>query len=191
MPDVFQVLKKDHDEVKAMLAQLEDGPKARDGATPEQLAFRRQALDEVIIEQSKHEAAEQQYFWPALGGLGTDGNRVMQEGLEQENEAEPLLAELSKLELGDEAFEDRLAAFTSAARAHIAFEEAHAWPLLKASLNADQAQALGDRITEAKKTAPTRPHPHIPRQATGTAGPVAGVADRIRDTITGRGKTPS
>jgi hypothetical protein len=27
MPDVFQVLKKDHDEVKAMLAQLEEGPK--------------------------------------------------------------------------------------------------------------------------------------------------------------------
>jgi hypothetical protein len=165
MPDVFQVLKKDHDEVKAMLAQLEDGPKASDGATPEQLAFRRQALDEVIIEQSKHEAAEQQYFWPALGGLGPDGTRVMQGGLEQETEAEPLMAELSKLEPGDEVFEERLAAFISAARAHIAFEEAHAWPLLKDAINHDQAQALGNRIVAAKKTAPTRPNPHIPRQA--------------------------
>ena len=35
--------------VKAMLAQLEDGPKAGDGATAEQLAFRRQALDAVIF----------------------------------------------------------------------------------------------------------------------------------------------
>ena len=165
MPDVFQVLKKDHDEVKAMLAQLEDGPKASDGATPEQLAFRRQALDEVIIDQCRHEAAEQQYFWPVLGGLGPDGARVMQEGLEQENEAEPLLAELSMLQLGDAVFEDRLAAFISAARAHIAFEEAHAWPLLQAAINHDQAQALGDRIMHAKEKAPASPHPHVPAQA--------------------------
>lgn len=191
MPDVFQVLKKDHDEVKAMLAQLEDGPKASDGATPEQLAFRRQALDEVIIEQSKHEAAEQQYFWPALGGLGADGARIMQDGLEQENEAEPLMAELSKLEPGDEGFEERLAALISAARAHIAFEEAYAWPLLKAAISDDQAQALGDRIMQAKKTAPTRPHPHVPQQAAKTANPLAGMADRVRDTLTGRGKNPS
>jgi hypothetical protein len=174
-----------------MLAQLEDGPKASDGATPEQLAFRRQALDEVIIEQSKHEAAEQQYFWPALGGLGSDGTRVMQEGLEQEQEAEPLMAELNKLEPGDERFEERLAAFASAARAHILFEEAHAWPLLEALINDEQAHALGDRIVAAKKTAPTRPHPHVPQQAAKTANPVAGVADRIRDTVTGRGKNPS
>lgn len=191
MPDVFQVLKKDHDEVKAMLAQLEEGPKASTGATPEQLAFRRQALDQVIIEQSKHEAAEQQYFWPALGGLGADGARVMQEGLEQEQEAEPLMAELGKLQPGDEGFEERLIAFMSAARAHIAFEEGHAWPLLQAALNDDQAQALGDRITQAKKTAPTRPHPHVPQQAEKTVAPVAGMADRARDTLTGRGKTPS
>ena len=88
MPDVFRVLKKDHDEVKAMLAQLEAGPKARAGATPEQLAFRKQALDAVIMEQSKHEAAEQQVFWPAVKKLGPDGVRVAELGLEQEAEAE-------------------------------------------------------------------------------------------------------
>ena len=70
MPDVFEVLKKDHDEVKAMLSELEGGPKARTGATPEQLAFRKRAVDQVIIEESKHEAAEQQYFWPAVKQLG-------------------------------------------------------------------------------------------------------------------------
>ena len=95
MPDVFHVLKKDHDEVKAMLAQLEEGPKASTGATPEQLAFRKQAVDAVI--------------------------------------------------------------------------------------------------TEAKKLAPTRPHPHIPPQAgpAKTAGPLAGLADRVRDSVTGRGKPAS
>ena len=112
MPDVFQVLKKDHDEVKAMLAQLEEGPRASNGATAEQLAFRKRAVDQVIIEESKHEAAEQQYFWPAVKQLGPDGPRVAEVGLEQEAEADPVLADLDKLQPDDEGFEERLAAFS-------------------------------------------------------------------------------
>jgi hemerythrin-like domain-containing protein len=193
MPDVFQVLKKDHDEVKAMLAQLEAGPKASTGATPEQLMFRKQALDAVIIEQSKHEAAEQQYFWPAVKQLGPDGVRVAEIGLEQEAEADKLLADLDKLNADDEGFEEQVIAFSADARAHIAYEEAHAWPLLKASIGDEEAQLLGSQITEAKKLAPTRPHPHIPPQGgpAKTAGPVAGLADRLRDSVTGRGKAGS
>jgi hypothetical protein len=193
MPDVFQVLQKDHDEVKAMLAELEEGPKASTGATAEQLAFRKRSVDEVIIEESKHEAAEQQYFWPAVKRLGAEGLRVAELGLEQEAEADPVLAELDKLQPGEEGFEERLAAFASAARAHIRYEEAHAWPLLRATIGADEAQVLGEQITRAKKLAPTRPHPHVPPQpgAVKTAGPVAGVADRLRDAVTGRGNPAS
>ena len=193
MSDVFQVLKKDHDEVKAMLAQLQEGPRASTGATAEQLGFRKRAVEAVIIEESKHEAAEQMYFWPAVKQLGPDGQRIAEVGLAQEAEADPVLADLDKLQPDDEGFEERLAVFTAAARAHITDEEAHAWPLLRASISADEAQALGDQITQAKKLAPTRPHPHVPSQpgAVKSAGPVAGVADRLRDAVTGRGKATS
>ncbi len=56
-----------------------------------------------------------------------------------------------------------------------------------------EAQRLGDQVTQAKKLAPTRPHPHVPPQpaAVKSAGPLAGVADRLRDAVTGRGRTPS
>lgn len=193
MPDVFQVLKKDHDEVKAMLAQLEEGPKAGTGATAEQLSHRKQAVDAVIIEEAKHEAVEQQYFWPAVKRLGADGLRVAEIGLEQEAEADQVLADLDRLQPDDAGFEQRVTDFVSAARAHIAYEEAHAWPLLQATIDAGAAQALGDQISQAKKLAPTRPHPHVPPQpgAAKTAGPVAGVADRLRDALTGRGKPAS
>jgi hypothetical protein len=184
MPDVFQVLKKDHEEVKVMLAELEVGPKASSGATAEQLAFRKRAVDQVIIEESKHEAAEQLYFWPAVKQLGPDGVRIAELGLEQETEADPVLAELDKLQPDDQGFEERLTAFGAAARAHIAFEETQAWPLLRASITAEEALALGDLVSQAKDSAPTRPHPHVPAQA----GPVAGMVDRLRDAVTGRGK---
>jgi hypothetical protein len=38
MPDVFQVLKADHDEVKVMLSKLENGPKAGGGGAAGQPA---------------------------------------------------------------------------------------------------------------------------------------------------------
>jgi Hemerythrin HHE cation binding domain len=190
MPDVFQVLQKDHDEVKAMLARLEEGRKASSGATAEELAARKRAVDEVIIEESKHEAAEQMYFWPAVKRLGPDGSRIAEVGLEQEGEAEAILAELDKLQPDDERFEERVNAFTAQARAHITYEEGHAWPPLRATITADEARELGDLLTRAKKAAPTRPHPTIPptEDAAKAVGPAAGVADRLRDAVTRRGK---
>lgn len=80
-----------------------------------------------------------------------------------------------------------------AARAHITYEETHAWPLLRAAITGEEAQSLGDEITKAKKLAPTRPHPHVPPEpgAVKTVGPLAGVADKLRDVATGRGRTES
>ena len=160
MPDVFDVLGKDHDEVKAMLARLEEGPKATGGAVPAQeLAERKRLVDELIIENSKHEAAERQYFWPAVRNLGPDGDRIAGEAIDQETRGERVLDELDKINPREhERFEELVAAFTSDARAHIAFEEGHAWPLLRAAITAEQSAKLGDRIAAAKKTAPTRLH---------------------------------
>jgi hypothetical protein len=189
MPDVFEVLRKDHDEVKAMLAELEVGPKANGGATDEQLAFRKRVVDRLIIEESRHEAAEQQHFWPALRQLGPEGDRVADEAIGQESEAEQVLDKLGKLSPDDQRFEELLAGFASDARAHIAFEEAHAWPLLRATLSTEQASDLGDKVTQAKKLAPTRPHPHTPSNegVRKTVGPLIGAADKLRDVVTGRG----
>ena len=192
MADVFQVLKRDHEEVKDMLAQLEDGQRAAAGATAEQLASRQRLVERLIIEESKHEAAEQQYFWPALRQLGSDGGRVADQAMEQETEAEQVLAELEQLDAADQRFDGLLAAFTSSARAHILFEEAHAWPLLEASITADEAEALGALMTQAKALAPTRPHPGTPPPEGASATvPLQGIADRLRDAVTGRGRGAS
>jgi hypothetical protein len=172
MPNVLEVLRKDHDEIKAMLVRLEAGPAVTPGATAEQIARRRQLADEVIIEESTHEAVEQQYFWPLVRALGPDGARVAEEALEQETQGEWVLSELEKLDADDERFEAVVATFISAARAHIAFEEAHGWPLLAAALTVEQADELGDKLIRAKK---------IP-------GTTTEIADRFRDAVTGRGR---
>jgi Hemerythrin HHE cation binding domain len=190
MPDVFEVLKKDHDEVKAMLDRLSDGPTAATGATGEQLAQRKRRVDNLIMEESRHEAAEQQYFWPAMRQFGPEGGRIADQAIEQETAGEETLNKLDALDPNDQRFESVLASFASDARAHIAFEEAHAWPLLSATLSQQESAELAEKIIQAKKLAPTRPHPKVPPQpgALKTVGPLASMADKIRDVLTGRGR---
>lgn len=190
MADVFEVLKKDHDEVKAMLDWLGDGPTAAKGATSVELSQRKRLVDKLIMEESRHEAAEQKHFWPALRQLGPEGDRVADQGIEQEAAGEETLDQLGALAPDDHRFEGVLASFVSDARAHIAFEEAHAWPLLGASLSQQESADLADKITQAKQSGPTRPHPHVPPQpgALKTAGPFAAAADKLRDALTGRGR---
>ena len=189
MADVFTVLAKDHEEVKGMLAELDKGPTRATGASEDQLALRQKMTEQLIIEESRHEALEEMYFWPAVREHHPAGDTLADEAAGQEQEAKEVLARLDKLGVGDPGFETLLGTFTSAARVHIAFEETQVWPGLRSVLSAQTAAELGAKIAEGKKTAPTRPHPHTPPSpgVLKAAGPAVAAADKARDAVTGRG----
>lgn len=190
MADAFEVLAKDHEEVKAMMARLEAGPSANTGATQAQLEDRKKLTDQLIIEESKHEAVEEQYFWPAVREQGAAGEQVADEAVKQEQDAKQVLAHLDKLHADSPDFEGLLAGFITDARDHIAFEEERAWPILRAGITAEQARELGEKLEKGKEMAPTRPHPHTPPSegVLKAAGPVAAAADKLRDAVSGRGQ---
>ena len=189
MADVFTVLGQDHQEVKRMLAELEKGPTKATGASEDQLALRKKMAEELIIEESKHEALEEMYFWPAVRDHLEAGNTLADEATGQEQAAKQVLNDLDKLQAGDAEFEQLVGKFTVDAREHIEFEETQVWPLLRRTLPAETSAELGEKIAEGKKTAPTRPHPHTPPSpgVLKTAGPAAAAADKARDKLTGRG----
>jgi hemerythrin-like domain-containing protein len=189
MADVFTVLGQDHQEVKRMLAELEKGPTAATGASEAQLALRKKMTEELIIEESRHEALEEMYFWPAVRDHIQSGSTLADEAIGQEQAAKQVLADLDKVGSGDAEFERLLGKFVTDAREHIEFEETQVWPLLRTALPAETSAELGKKIAEGKKTAPTRPHPHTPPSpsALKAAGPVAAAADKVRDKLTGRG----
>ena len=184
MQDVFEVLKADHEEVKAMLARLEERPMSGS------LEDRQKLTEQVIIEESKHEALEEMYFWPAVRDVGPEGERVAEKATAQEQEAKQVLAELDKLSASEPRFEELLASFIADAREHIAYEEEQAWPILRAAISSEEAGKLGQKISDGKATAPTRPHPHTPPSegVLKTAGPVAAATDKLRDAASGRGQ---
>jgi hemerythrin-like domain-containing protein len=188
MPSVFDVLASDHEQVKRLLSQFETA--AASSANDSLLASRKKMAETLIIEESKHEAVEEMYFWPTVRKLLPDGDQLADQAISQEQEGKEILAKLDKLDADNPEFDGLLTEFIKAAREHIAFEETQVWPALRAVITDTESADLGDKLAEGKKTAPTRPHPHTPPSPTvlKTAGPAAAAADRARDAATGRGR---
>ena len=119
MPTVFEVLGGDHLEVKRMLAELESGPTALTGASDSQLGLRKKMVEELIIEESKHEALEEMYFWPAVRDLLPDGGQLADTAIHQEQEGKEVLDLLDKLKADQPEFEGLISKFIPAGREHI------------------------------------------------------------------------
>ncbi|MEU9019527.1 hemerythrin domain-containing protein [Actinomadura sp. NPDC048394] len=193
MTDVFTVLADDHTEVKQMLTELEAGSANASAASvrgEDGLRLRKKMVERLIIEESKHEAVEEEYFWPTVRELLTEGDRLADRAVEQEQAAKKVLNELIGLDAGEPRFEELLANLITAGRAHIAFEETEVWPALRKVITDERAERLGEKLEQGKKRAPTRPHPNTPPKPgiLKAAGPAVAAADRVRDKITGRGQ---
>lgn len=191
MSDVFEVLAADHAEVKQILAALQESPGVGQGASDLVLSARTKLAERLVMDSSRHEAAEEQYFWPAVRKHVPDGDALADEAIGQESEAKEVLNKLSKLTAGDSEFDELIATFIPAARHHIAFEETRVWPGLRSAITADQARQLGDQVAKAESHGPTRPHPNTPANPAvlKTAGPAAAMIDQLRDAVSGRGRS--
>lgn len=179
MPDVFTVLAEDHRNVLETLDALE--------ATATLSASKEELIEQLVIDESKHEAVEEMYFWPTVKERVETGDVLAERALDQEQMAKDMLEALE----GSHGVErDRLIhAVARAAREHIAYEQDEVWPRLRPVLSAKEAEELGTQLAEAKRTAPTRPHSHTPPSpgVLKTAGPAAAAVDKVRDAIRGRG----
>ena len=123
MADVFEVLRADHGDVRLLLAALESSPGHAAGASQQVLKARKLAAERLVIDSSRHEAAEQEYFWPAVRERLGDGSKLADEASAQEQEGLDALARLDQLEPDDDEFDELLAELIPAARRHIEFEE--------------------------------------------------------------------
>lgn len=190
MADVFEVLRADHEDVKGMLTVLEESANHTDPNDAVQDA-RKDVAQLLVMDSSRHEAAEEQYFWPAVRDKLANGNELADEAISQETEAKQVLDRLEKLDSRDAEFDSLLAKFIPAAREHIQFEETRVWPSLQQALSPDTAQELGEKIQKAKDKGPTRPHPHTPPSpgVLKAAGPAVAAVDKLRDLLGGRGRS--
>jgi hypothetical protein len=73
-------------------------------------------------------------------------------------------------------------------RDHVSDEENEQFPELRAQVPREELIEIGGKVENAKKLAPTRPHPMAPNNEVfhKLVGPGVGLVDRLRDKLTGR-----
>ena len=168
MEDVFEVLAADHEEIRQVLAELEKGPTAATGAGEDQLMLRKIMTEELIVEEAKHDEIERTDLWPTVRVHVPGGGQLADRAICQQLEIGELLAELDKLDASDPEFEEFLAAFTRAGRAHFDFEEGHVWPRLRAVLTMKAATEMGRKILQGRQAAAGLPRPRASAWPGGT-----------------------
>jgi hemerythrin-like domain-containing protein len=182
--DALTFLRQDHKSVLGMLEVL-DGAPAGAGS---QVSGLQTMVTNLVIAESQHEAIEEQFFWPAVRKALDDGDTLADKAIEQEQEGKKLLAQLEHADPGQPEYQQALQAFVQAGREHIAYEQEVVWPKVEAALSREQLERLGGQLEQAKKIAPTRPHPETPPKplVLKTLGVVTATIDHVRDALTGR-----
>jgi hypothetical protein len=175
--DVIRLLLEQHAQVRELFSQV----KTAQGDEKKAQFDRLRALLAV------HETAEQMVLRPVTDEVG--GGSVAQARIQEETEANEVLAELEKLDVTSMDFDTRLAAFEESVDEHAESEETQEFPLILANCSAEQRAKLGSRIKAAESIAPTHPHPSTSGKpaAQMTVGPVASIIDRVRDALSHSG----
>ncbi len=178
--DVIEVLLRDHREVEEVFRELEAGT-----GSPE---HRRQLADAVTAELVRHSVAEEEYLYPTVRHVMPGGGALADEEIEEHAEAERLLKRLESTPSTAPEFDGILGELMPAIRSHIAEEESELFPRLREHCTAAELADLGRKVTDAKRIAPTRPHPSAPDTPplNKALAPGAGLVDRVRDAFSGR-----
>jgi hemerythrin superfamily protein len=135
--DAIAMLKRDHDNVKALFDQFE---KAERKAEKQKIV--KQALEELRI----HSTLEEEIFYPAIREQLKNG--IMNEADEEHHVAKVLIAELDTIDGDDDHFDAKFTVLAESVRHHIKEEEDQMLPKAR-DLKID-FQALGEKMKRRK-----------------------------------------
>jgi hypothetical protein len=135
--DAIAMLKRDHDNVKALFDQFE---KAERKAEKQKIV--KQALEELRI----HSTLEEEIFYPAVRAQLKNG--VMNEADEEHHVAKVLIAELDTIDSDNDHWDAKFTVLSESVRHHIKEEEDEMLPMAR-DLKID-FQALGEKMEHRK-----------------------------------------
>ena len=177
--DVVDILTTDHREMVALIGQIEST------ADP---GRRRDLADTVIAEVMRHAVAEEMFVYPAVEEHVPNGTKEVEHDKKEHDEIVRLMKQVEDVDAADPEFMELIRELEAKLRHHAKDEESEQFPQLRAHIPAEKLVDLGEKVQNAKKLAPTRPHPHAPHSELfhKTVGPGVGMVDRLRDKLTGR-----
>lgn len=177
--DVVDILTSDHQEMLELLGQIERATDA---------SLRRDLADTVIAEVMRHSVAEEMFVYPAIEEHVPGGAEKVEHDKQEHDEIVQLMKQTEDVGASEPVFMERVRQLEAMLRHHANEEEAEQFPQLRTHIPGDKLVELGEKVQNAKKLAPTRPHPSAPHSELfhKTIGPGVGMVDRLLDKLTGR-----
>lgn len=178
-PDLISALLADHQAVKQLFGRFDAVRASRAGVSQAEL------FCELTHELIRHEVAEEEVLYPEVRSVLPNGDQLAGARIAEQSEAEKTLKEMEKLDPSSPDFSVKLTELRSDVLDHAEKEEHEVFTPLRSSLDPARLELLGSHYEKAKAAAPTHPHPHAPDTPPGNLllGPVAALADRVRDAI--------
>ena len=184
--DAIEILVQDHREAERMFLELESllGTTAASERTR-----RKELVDQVTIELVRHAVVEETQIYPAVEKKVSKAEA--EHAKRDHAEAEKTMKRLERLEPDDPSFDEQIATLIGEIREHIAEEEGEMFAHMREAFSRDELVELGAKVESVKKIAPTRPHPMTPNDPAirKAATPVVSLFDRMRDAVSGRGRS--
>ena len=176
---VIEILTEDHSEMLDLVGQIK-------GTTDPQR--RRDLTDTVIAEVMRHAVAEEMYVYPVIEEHVPGGAGEVEHDKQEHDELVKVMKQMEDVNTSDSRFMELVRAFEGQLRHHAEDEEKDQFPKLREHIPAGMLLDIGRKVQNAKKLAPTRPHPSAPHSELfhKTVGPGVGMIDRLRDALAGR-----
>lgn len=175
------VLMTDHSVVERAFGELEQLERTSEAIGP--------LAEHIVTELVRHSVVEEQYLYPTVREVLSDGDEIADQHLQEHAEAERLMKDLERAEPRSVEFYQAATTLMSSVRHHVREEENELFPRLQEACDEERLGLLGARVLRAKEVAPTRPHPALPGSArvSHVLASGIGLVDRARDALTGRG----
>ncbi|MFI2428803.1 hemerythrin domain-containing protein [Streptomyces sp. NPDC018955] len=166
--------RRDHAEMDRLMARHQTLADGED---------RERVLQETIQLVFSHAFAEETVLWPAVRRTVEDGHELTLRVEEEHQQINHLVADIERLSPGSPEREEKVRRVFALIRQDIRDEEDLVLPRLQEALPAAQLRRLGTAWDTVRRSAPTHPHPVIPRRPPSNAvlGVPLGLYDRMRD----------
>ncbi|MFB8754250.1 hemerythrin domain-containing protein [Streptomyces nigra] len=176
--------RRDHREMTRLMDRYREAGPGDDGE---------RALKDVVQLVFSHAFAEESVLWPAVRRSVPDGEELTSRVEEEHQQINDLFTDIERLAPGSPEREDRIARAFALIEQDIRDEEDLLLPRLQEAVDTPRQRRLGTAWEAVRKTAPTHPHPVVPRRPPGNAiaGVPLSVYDRARDALGRVNSTPA
>jgi hemerythrin superfamily protein len=177
--EVIDILTTDHREVLDLVQQIKDS---------DDVEAKRDMTHTVIAELVRHSVAEEMYVYPVMKEKMPNGADAVEHDTAEHKELEQEMSALEDLSPDAEGFRETIERLEATLRDHVSDEEDEHFPALREAVDSAQLVKMGEQVENAKRIAPTRPHPNAPNNELfhKVAGVGVGMIDRLRDRLAGQ-----